>query len=140
MNAGLNGSLSVIGSNIFVGAFQHPSDSVSSGGVFISTDNGTTWRAVNNGLTWHTINVLFASGADLYAGTNCGTYVPTNEGASWKFVSAGSLADSMVVLSLAVSSSQLIVGTLNGVWCYPLSQLIEDKYETNETGQRRKGG
>ena len=39
------------------------------GGIFRSTDNGTSWTAVNNGLTNTGVNGLAVSGTNLFAGT-----------------------------------------------------------------------
>ena len=121
VNQQLNGSLAVIGTDIFVGVFQFPADT--NGGVFVSTDNGASWNPANNGLTEHTINTLITDGINLYTGTNSGAFLSTNGGVNWHFISTGSQADSSVVLCLAVSSSSLVEGTLNGPLLYPLSQL-----------------
>ena len=132
-------SLTAIGDDIFAGAFQFY-EKPSTGGVFRSTNNGATWFHSDSGLTNHELNTLIVSGANLYAGTNSGTFVSTNLGASWTFNSNNSASDSMAVLALAVSSSSLIEGTLHGVWVYPLSQLAGVKSETNRNQQQRKGG
>ena len=51
----------VSGTDLFAGT-QH-------GGVFLSTDNGTSWTAVNAGLTDTVVISLAVSGTDLFAGT-----------------------------------------------------------------------
>lgn len=128
--------LATIGTDVFAGAFPFASDTT--GSLFVSTDNGANWIAVNNGLTEHTVSVLIANGTTLYAGTNSGTFLSTNEGANWTFVSTGSESDSMGVLSLAISSTDLVVGG-DGVWCYPLSQLSRARSEAHHVSQERKG-
>jgi hypothetical protein len=63
-SAGSNGfnALVGIGNNVFAGT--------SSGGVRLSTNNGTSWAAVNTGLTPYDIRSLVIVGSDIY----CGTY------------------------------------------------------------------
>jgi len=95
--------LTSIGPYLFAGAFQFPGDST--GGIYISTNNGTNWRAANTGLTNHMINILYADGSNLLAGTNIGTFLSTNYGTSW------SILDSMVVTSFAVDRSNLLAQT-----------------------------
>jgi len=53
------------GTNIYAGAYY--------GGVFLSTDNGVSWKAVNNGLNISVVS-LAISGANIFAGTNDGTF------------------------------------------------------------------
>jgi hypothetical protein len=50
----------VNGSNLFAGT---------DGGVFLSTNNGTSWAAVNTGLKNATVSALAVSGPNLFAGT-----------------------------------------------------------------------
>ena len=52
----------VSGTNLFAG--------ISGGGVFLSTNNGTSWTAVNTGLPANTsVNSFAVSGTNLFAGT-----------------------------------------------------------------------
>jgi photosystem II stability/assembly factor-like uncharacterized protein len=106
------GALAVSGTNIFAGT--------SSSGVFLSTNNGTSWEPVNRGFT-DTFNGVYGPeydnpavqafaviGADLFAGTYNGIYLSTNDGASWA-------ADSSMeanVRALAVRGSNLFAGSL----------------------------
>jgi hypothetical protein len=53
-------ALAVSGTNLFAGT---------SGGVFLSTNNGTSWTAVNSGLTNTDVLSLAISGTNLFAGT-----------------------------------------------------------------------
>ena len=57
-------SLAISGANLFAGT--------ASGGVFLSTNNGTSWTAVNNGLTTTSVSSLAVSGTNLFAGTSDG--------------------------------------------------------------------
>ena len=54
-------SFAVLGSDLFTGTYG--------GGVFVSTNNGTSWTAVNSGLTKTSIKALAVSGTDLFTGT-----------------------------------------------------------------------
>jgi len=56
--------LAVNGSNLFAGG--------SGGGVFLSTNNGTSWTAVNTGLTNTIVGSLAVSDSNLFAGTHDG--------------------------------------------------------------------
>jgi len=72
------------GANLFAGTLT--------GGVFLSTNNGTNWTAVNNGLTRYDIYSLSVSpdGSKLFAGTGgVGMFLSTNNGTSWTSVSDG---------------------------------------------------
>jgi hypothetical protein len=53
-------SFAVSGTNLFAGTGD---------GVFLSTDNGTSWTIVNNGLTSTNVSALAVSGTNLFAGT-----------------------------------------------------------------------
>ncbi len=71
-------ALTVLDTMLFAGT--------SSGGVFRSVDNGTTWSAVDSGLTCLDISSLASGGPDLYAGTYSdtgGVYLSTDDGTSW---------------------------------------------------------
>lgn len=90
-------SLAVSGTNLFAGTW--------SGGVFLSTNNGTSWAAVNTGLTHTNVYSLAVSGTNLFAGTSAGVFLTTNNGTSWTEVNTG-LTDSSV-LSFGFSGTTL---------------------------------
>jgi ligand-binding sensor domain-containing protein len=76
-------AFAVSGSNLFAATYE--------GGVFLSTNNGTSWTAVNAGLTNLDVTTLSVFGANgslvkLLAGTYGGVYLSTNSGASWSAV------------------------------------------------------
>ena len=96
----------------------------SGGGVFKSTNRGTTWTAVNTGLTGTDVLSLAldpANPATLYAGTwIAGVFKSTNSGGTWTAVNAG-LNDQYdrVVNVLAIDPSApatLYAGTWGGVF------------------------
>ena len=92
------------------------------GGVFLSTNNGTSWTAVNTGLTNTFVSSLAVSGTNLFAGTGAdfggpggdGVFLSTNNGTSWTAVNTG--LTNTVVLALAVSGTNLFAGTDGGVF------------------------
>ena len=55
-------SFAVSGTNLFAGTFR--------GGVFLSTNNGTSWSAVNSGLGNRDITSFAVIGPNLFAGTS----------------------------------------------------------------------
>ncbi|MGD0342800.1 MAG: T9SS type A sorting domain-containing protein [Bacteroidales bacterium] len=54
-----------------------------SGGVFRSTDNGANWTAMSTGLTAISVSSLVVSGTNIFAGTDNGVFLSTNDGTSW---------------------------------------------------------
>lgn len=98
---GLVHCLAVCGTNVFAGTDD---------GVFLSTNNGTSWSAVNTGLTYTDVCALSASGTNLLAGTaGGGVFLSTNNGTSWSAVDSG-LTDTYI-FSLAISGTNLFAGT-----------------------------
>jgi hypothetical protein len=61
------------------------------GGVFRSTNNGTSWIEVNSGLPQGTLVTSFATiGNNIFAGTwNSGVFLSTNNGTNWSAVDWG---------------------------------------------------
>jgi photosystem II stability/assembly factor-like uncharacterized protein/transposase-like protein len=97
-------SLAVSGSNIFAGIGS---------GVFLSTNNGTSWTAVNSGLpTNSSINCLAVSGSNIFAGTGSGVFLSTNNGTSWTAVNSG--LTNTAVEDLDVSGSNIFAATSGG--------------------------
>jgi hypothetical protein len=93
------------GSNLFAGT----------GGLFLSTNNGTSWTAVNTGLTNTNAQALVVNGSNLFAGTwGGGVFLSTNNGTNWTAVNTG--LTNTDVLSLAVNGSNLFAGTYGSVF------------------------
>ena len=94
--------LAASGTNLFAGTYV---------GVFLSTNNGTSWTEVNSGLTNTNVRSLAVSGTNLFAGTHGGgVFLSTNNGASWTAVNNGLV--SPFVYAFAVSGGNLFAGTL----------------------------
>ncbi|HEY5123677.1 MAG TPA: regulator, partial [Ignavibacteria bacterium] len=100
--------LAVSGTNLFAGTLLD--------GVYLSTNNGTSWTAVNSGFSknYNVANVhsLAVSGTNLFAGTGGGVYLSTNNGTSWDSVNTG--LTNTYVSALAVSGTNLFAGTAGG--------------------------
>jgi hypothetical protein len=77
-------------------------------GLFLSTNNGTSWNNVNTGLGGFVgIDNLVVNGSNIFAGTRTnGVYRSTNNGASWTTSS-----DFTDVTVLTVNGSNLLAGT-----------------------------
>ncbi len=77
------------------------------GGVFRSTNNGTSWTPVNTGISDLSVLSLAVHGSNLFVGTNKGVFLFIDNGTSWTIVNTG-LAN-LGVSSLAVQGSNLFV-------------------------------
>lgn len=97
----------------------------SHGQLFLSTNEGTSWRAIDSGLTSGdnaTISCFAVSGSNLFAGSSSyGVFLSTNNGISWVAFNTG--LTSYGVNGLAVSGAYLFAGTSGGVWRRPLSDI-----------------
>jgi photosystem II stability/assembly factor-like uncharacterized protein len=95
-------------SNLFAGT--------SGDGIYLSSDNGESWKAVNNGLSSYGIISFAASGNNLFAGTWTGVFLSTNNGTSWQSVNNGLMTgDYLEINDLAVSGSNLFAAIEGGV-------------------------
>ncbi len=84
-----------------------------SGGVFISSDNGTTWKAANKGLPSEVyVNTFAVSGTTIFAGTNQGAYKSIDNGTNWTDINTG--LNYINVLSLAINGTNIFAGTYYG--------------------------
>ena len=62
------------------------------GGVFKSTDGGTSWRSANTGLTSFVVRAIIVdpmSPDTVYIGTNGGVFKSTDGAATWRTVNTG---------------------------------------------------
>jgi hypothetical protein len=108
-------ALSISGTNIFAGTMG--------GGVYLSTNNGTSWTAVNDGLTNSNIWALAVNGTNIFAGTyDKGIYFSTNNGTSWTAVNNGLVNSS--INAITFNGTNLFAGTTGaGVWKRSLSEF-----------------
>jgi len=102
-------SLLVSGANLFAGT--------ENGGVFLSTNNGTSWSVVNTGLTNTDVRALVVSGTNLFAGTyGGGVFLSTNNGRGWTAVNNGLTLPHADVLT--VSGTNLFATSLGYSWVF----------------------
>jgi photosystem II stability/assembly factor-like uncharacterized protein len=97
-------SIEIVGTTVIVGLTDYP-------GIFVSTDNGSTWRIRNNGLTGSAISVYdikYHKGI-LYAGTSGGVYTSGDLGNNWKLK-----IDVPSTWSLHFAGDVLYVGSFGG--------------------------
>jgi hypothetical protein len=98
-------ALAANGGNIFAGT--------SGSGVFLTTNNGTSWTAVNTGLTNRNVYALTVNGGNLFAGTNGGgVFLTTNNGTSWTAVNTG--LTNLYVNGLSANGGNVFAGTNGG--------------------------
>ncbi len=83
------------------------------GGIFLTTNNGTSWSKVDTGLSNLGISSLIINGENIFAGTyGGGVFLSTDNGKSW----ASTTLDSQYVWSLALSGSNIVAGTQKGIY------------------------
>jgi photosystem II stability/assembly factor-like uncharacterized protein len=122
--------------NIFVGTFD-------SGGVFISSNDGASWKSCSSELALSAVTSLLVSGTNIFAGVRTrGIFLSTNNGINWKAINSGISFDSIkyknttilvypVISSLAISDKTLYAGTDSGVF---ISSDSEAKWTKLNTG------
>ena len=101
-------SLASSGANVFAGTYSN--------GVFLNTNNGTSWDKKSSGLPTNSIiQSLIVVGSNIFAGTHGGgVFLTTNNGSSWTEVNSD-LPDT-IVYSFAVSGSNIFAGTEGGIF------------------------
>ena len=97
-------SLAVNGSILFAGTDN---------GVFLSTDDGTSWTVANSGLASGPVYALTLNGTSLFAAINGGgVYRSNDSGSTWTAVNNG-ITDSWD-FSLGISGTNILAGCENG--------------------------
>lgn len=89
------------------------------GGIYRSTNNGTSWTQVNSGFTsasnLYDVRSLAVTGTNLLAGTIVdGVFLSTNNGTSWAPMNSGLTEKN--VFSFAVNGVNIFAGTTAGVF------------------------
>jgi len=101
-------------------------------GVFVSSDDGTSWEKKNNGLTALTVYAIaFDTNHNLYVSAGANVFVSKDGGNNWVSFSQGIPFN---VWSLEVLDGYLYAGIeLNGVWKRAVSELLHaDELENAE--------
>ena len=103
-------------------------------GIFLSTNNGTNWKAINNGLDNPGDIYSFAVlDSNLFVGTYYGgIFLTTDNGTNWRAVNKGLMNTS--VGALAVSDTILFAGTGDGVY----RSTNNRAHRRRRTGARRR--
>lgn len=83
-------------------------------GVYLSTNNGTSWTPANTGLPGYPVlSLAMGVTGDLFCGTNGGgIYISTNNGTSWNADTSG--LTNNVISSIAANGKNLFAGTYDG--------------------------
>jgi hypothetical protein len=97
-------ALAISGTNLFAGTWG--------GGVFLLTNNGTSWTPVNTGLPNKPVGALAVKGTNLFAGTGSGVFLSTDNGGNW--ILAGTPFSGFSEM-LSVGTN-LFAGTRSGVF------------------------
>ena len=87
-----------------------------SGGIFRSSDTGTTWTRMVNGIS--NVNAIASPGNNIFAGTDSGIYLSSNAGTNWSpvfsHVHVNALAAQGSKVFAGTSANGLITSTNNG--------------------------
>ena len=91
------------------------------GGIFLSTDSGSTWTPANSGLTSLTVRALAVSGPDIFAGTYGGVFRSASNGASWIPANIGLTNNRVHALAVCPDlpesgKTSIFAGTYGGVF------------------------
>ena len=130
-------ALATVGSDIFAGRYRWPYPLLSPpsppGGVFRSTDGGSTWAPFSSGIPFDPqVYAVAAHGGNIFAGSEPGLYFSTITGNNW--VNIGQGLPEGKIMSLYVNDSSVFVGTeISGIWWAPLSALTGVKQLTAMT-------
>lgn len=108
------------GTYLFAGALGN--------GVYVSLNNGASWKTSNSGLTDGEVQTLATNGTTLYAGTlTKGAFTSTDNGSSWTQLSTGMAVEPYSasvyypVVSFGFSGSNVFAGTEYDGTLYKLS-------------------
>jgi hypothetical protein len=98
-------TFAISGTNLFAGTTDF---FVDSGGVFLSTNNGSSWIATS--LQGTIVSALAINGTNLFAGTPNGIFLSTNNGTGWTDLNV-LFGDTR---AFAISGTNLFAGTYGG--------------------------
>jgi photosystem II stability/assembly factor-like uncharacterized protein len=101
-------ALVVIGPNLFAVTWSNGGyDSTS---IFLSTDNGTTWRPANHGLPSGIVTAIFANGTELFVGmSGGGIFRSADTGKNW--VRDSAFVSTCTVSAITANGANIVVAT-----------------------------
>jgi len=95
--------------------------------LFMSNDNGGTWRSIAANLPLESVNVIKEDPADadvLYVGTDLGVYVSRDRGGKWESLSGTLPTTPVMDLTVQVRERELVIGTYGrGAWVLDLTAV-----------------
>ncbi len=92
------------GTNLFAGSGTY--------GIFLSTNNGTSWTVVDSGLTGEPTSAIAISGKNIVANSHGKLFLSTNNGTSWTAIDSGlTSGDNATISCFAVSGTNLFAGS-----------------------------
>lgn len=127
--------IEVIGTNIFA--------ATSSGGIYFSSDNGTTWVKRNGAFPNMEVRSLVVSGSDIFAGTSGsfggGVYKSSDNGANWTNVTPVGMNTSTIVSAMVVTGTDIYIGNWqDGVFKSSLSGISTTSWTPFNTNLTNK--
>jgi hypothetical protein len=84
------------------------------GGVYLSADSGSSWKAVNAGLQSEMVRVLSICDTTLFIGTEYGAYRSTDYGTSWQQITGGPIYAVDIMGPYAIIGADLFAGSTYG--------------------------
>jgi photosystem II stability/assembly factor-like uncharacterized protein len=100
-------ALGTDGTNYYAGISGH--------GIFVSSDNGVSWKAINTGLSRLNVLSIAAKGSMVLAGTDSnGVFLSTNSGNNWVSINNG--LGNLCINVLTINDAAVFAGTNNGVF------------------------
>jgi ligand-binding sensor domain-containing protein len=99
-------SFAVCGDKIFAGSLDY--------GLFVSTNNGSSWNMSGGIITSELLRCMAAIGNNVFVGTPDGVYSSTDCGSNWKKVNNG--LQHSDIRSLLIVDNYLFAGTTGGVY------------------------
>lgn len=102
----------------------------STGGVYISTDDGENWT-LSKPDPW--VTSILTVGSTIFVGSfGDGVWRSTNYGSAWSQINTGFAGAAYYVTSLGADNQYIFAGTNNAnIWRRPLSQVTDTREETN---------
>jgi photosystem II stability/assembly factor-like uncharacterized protein len=102
-------------------------------------DRGLTWAVLDGNLPDLPVNVVAVdprcSPHTLYAGTDAGLYVSSDDGLSWRRVESGLPSACIIDLHVEANFSRIVVATQGrGLWAAPLPECVPCRADFNADG------